>query len=60
MFKTKSNNEVHPIGIGTWKMGGSGYSDGTPYPNYDHDIESIETITYSLIKGQNHIDTAQC
>ena len=50
---------LHPIGIGTWTMGGARFDDGTVYADYDHDDEAVDAIRYSLSKGQNHIDTAQ-
>jgi diketogulonate reductase-like aldo/keto reductase len=50
---------VHPIGIGTWGMGGARWPDGTVCADYDHDQREIEAIRYALGKGQNHIDTAQ-
>ncbi|MBT3274621.1 MAG: aldo/keto reductase, partial [Spirochaetales bacterium] len=50
---------VHPIGIGTWDMGGSRHADGTVYADYRYDSREIEAIRYSLSLGQNHIDTAQ-
>lgn len=50
---------VHPIGIGTWGMGGARSADGTVYASYDRDEEEAEAIRYSLSLGQNHIDTAQ-
>jgi diketogulonate reductase-like aldo/keto reductase len=50
---------VHPIGIGTWGMGGSRLSDGAVFASYDRDGEEAEAIRISLARGQNHIDTAQ-
>lgn len=50
---------VHPVGIGTWAMGGSRMPDGTIFADYEHDGEEAEAIRYALSKGQNHIDTAQ-
>jgi len=50
---------VHPIGIGTWGMGGARLSDGTVYASYDSDETEAEAIRASLSLGQNHIDTAQ-
>lgn len=54
-----NGKEIHPIGIGTWAMGGSLFEDGTAFAEYDHDEQCIEAIRYSISKGQNHIDTAQ-
>jgi diketogulonate reductase-like aldo/keto reductase len=40
-------------------MGGGFYLDiKKDFADYDHDAECIEAIKYSLVKGQNHIDTA--
>lgn len=50
---------IHPIGIGTWAMGGSRMEDGTVYAAYERDDEEAEAIRYSISRGQNHIDTAQ-
>ncbi|HKJ86333.1 MAG TPA: hypothetical protein VKA06_09680, partial [Spirochaetia bacterium] len=50
--------EVHPVGIGTWGMGGDRLEDGNPYADYRHDDREIGAIRYSLGLGQNHIDTA--
>jgi len=51
--------KVHPIGIGTWAMGGSRMSDGTIFADYECDQEEAEAIRYAVSLGQNHIDTAQ-
>ena len=60
-FKTKriGDAEMHPIGIGTWGMGGERWPDGTVCADYDNDQREIEAIRYALSKGLNHIDTAQ-
>ena len=50
---------VHPIGIGTWDMGGGRHSDGSVFADYRYDKREIDAIRYSIAKGQNHIDTAQ-
>lgn len=50
--------EVHPIGIGTWGMGGDRFADDTIYADYRYDEREIEAIRYSIGMGQNHIDTA--
>lgn len=44
---------VHPIGIGTWAVG------GRMWASRRNDDKDIEAIRYSLKKGQNHIDTAE-
>jgi diketogulonate reductase-like aldo/keto reductase len=54
-----NGKEIHPIGIGTWAMGGARFADGTAYADYDHDEQCVDAIRYSVSKGQNHIDTAQ-
>jgi diketogulonate reductase-like aldo/keto reductase len=54
-----NGKDLHPIGIGTWGMGGARFDDGTLYADYDHDQEAVDAIRYSLSRGQNHIDTAQ-
>jgi diketogulonate reductase-like aldo/keto reductase len=51
--------EVHPIGIGTWGMGGARWEDDSICADYDNDRREIEAIRYALSRGQNHIDTAQ-
>lgn len=50
---------VHPIGIGTWGMGGDRLEDGEIFADYRDDERAIEAIRYSIGLGQNHIDTAQ-
>lgn len=57
--KRIGDREVHPIGIGTWGMGGDRFSDGNLYADYRNDEAEAAAIRYSLSKGQNHIDTAQ-
>jgi diketogulonate reductase-like aldo/keto reductase len=52
-LKTASGKELHPIGIGTWGIGGTWEAD------YGNDDEGIEAIRYSISKGQNHIDTGE-
>lgn len=54
-----NNFEIHPIGIGTWLMGGGLFEDRTPYANYEHDEVEIKAIQHALSRGQNHIDTAE-
>ncbi len=53
ILKTKSGNTVHPIGIGTWGIG------GTWETKHGNEAESIKAIHYSISKGQNHIDSGQ-
>jgi len=54
------NFKVNPIGIGTWMMGGGWYADAkVPYSNYENDNIEIDSIKYSINKGQNHIDGAE-
>jgi diketogulonate reductase-like aldo/keto reductase len=57
--KSIGDARVHPIGIGTWGMGGARWPDGTVCADYDNDQREVEAIRYALSKGQNHIDTAQ-
>jgi diketogulonate reductase-like aldo/keto reductase len=56
--KKIGTREVHPLGIGTWGMGGHRLSDGNIYADYRYDEREIEAIRYSIGMGQNHIDTA--
>jgi diketogulonate reductase-like aldo/keto reductase len=44
---------VHPIGIGTWAVGGG------MLPIRGNEEEEIRALRYSFKKGQNHIDTAE-
>ncbi len=57
--KKIAGRAIHPIGIGTWSMGGDRLSDGNPYADYRDDDACVEAIRYSIESGQNHIDTAQ-
>ncbi len=50
---------VHPIGIGTWGMGGDRLPDDEIYADYRSDDREIEAIRAAVALGQNHIDTAQ-
>jgi diketogulonate reductase-like aldo/keto reductase len=51
---------VHPLGIGTWLVGGDFYVESkTTYALYGDEQKYIKGIRYSIEKGQNHIDTAQ-
>jgi diketogulonate reductase-like aldo/keto reductase len=51
--------EIHPIGIGTWQMGGGLFEDRTAFAVYESDQTEIKAIRHALSCGQNHIDTAQ-
>ena len=57
--KTVGGVPVHPVGIGTWDMGGGRHTDGTVFADYRYDDREVAAIRHSLAKGQNHIDTAQ-
>ena len=50
---------VHPIGIGTWGMGGDRLPDGEVFADYRYDDRDIAAIRAAVELGQNHIDTAQ-
>ncbi|MFW5688842.1 MAG: aldo/keto reductase [Spirochaetota bacterium] len=54
-----AGRSVHPIGIGTWGMGGDRLEDGNIFADYRADAREVEAIRYSVGMGQNHIDTAQ-
>jgi len=63
-MQTKSGKPLHPIGIGTWLIGGSfdfdpndKYKGAKPKPG--NEAQEIEAIQYSLSKGQNNIDCAE-
>lgn len=63
-LQTKSGKQLHPIGIGTWNIGGTFTADPTAKykgaePNYEDEAAEIEAIRYSISKGQNHIDCAE-
>ncbi len=53
------DRKIHPIGIGTWAMGGSRMDDGTVFADYERDQEEAEAIRLAISLGQDHIDTAQ-
>lgn len=56
---TRDNTPVHPLGIGTWEVGGGLHLESkTHYADYGHDGEQIASLRYSLSQGQNHIDGA--
>lgn len=48
-----NGSKIHPIGIGTWGIGGGIMASNK------NDEEEIAAIRYSVKKGQNHIDTAE-
>lgn len=50
-LKTVSGNPIHPIGLGTWGLGGVYYGD-VP------DDQGVATVRAYLDAGGNHIDTA--
>lgn len=63
-MKTKSGNELFPIGIGTWSIAGSFKADpDAKYkgaePSYGNEEIEIEALRYSISKGQNHLDRAE-
>jgi diketogulonate reductase-like aldo/keto reductase len=63
-MQTKSGKKLHPIGIGTWNIGGTFTADPSAKykgaePNYDNEAAEIDAIRYSISKGQNHIDCAE-
>lgn len=52
--------KIHPIGIGTWGMGG--YRDPQTreiLPDLSNDAMHIAALRYAISKGQNLIDTAE-
>lgn len=65
MLTTASGKELHPIGIGTWGIGGrinpenmsSKYQGAEPAPG--NEAHEIEAIRYSLRRGQNYVDCAE-
>jgi len=48
-----NSKELHPIGIGTWGIGGFMETEK------GGEEAAIEALRYSIEKGQNHIDTAE-
>ncbi len=63
-MKTKSGKPLNPIGIGTWLIAGSydfdpndKYKGAKPKPG--NETQEVESIRYSISKGQNHIDCAE-
>jgi 2,5-diketo-D-gluconate reductase B len=63
-MQTKSGKSLHPIGIGTWLIGGSfDFDPNDKYkgakPKLGNEAQEIEAIQYSLSKGQNNIDCAE-
>lgn len=59
MTRTIGQREVHPIGIGTWGMGGDRLPDGNLFADYRDDERHVRALRHALSRGQNHIDTAQ-
>ncbi len=57
--KTIGGRAVHPLGIGTWGIGGDRLEDGNVFADYRRDEEAASALRYSISRGQNHIDTAQ-
>lgn len=53
IFETVSGKPVHPIGIGTWGIG------GTWETVRGNEQEGIDGIRYSVSRGQNHIDSGE-
>ena len=63
-MQTKSGNQLFPIGIGAWNIGGTFTIDPSAKykgaePSYDNEATEIEAIRYSISEGQNHIDCAE-
>lgn len=59
-MQTVSGQSLHPIGIGTWMMGGDfDEISRISTPNYDCDAAEIDAIRHAIELGQNHIDTAE-
>lgn len=51
-LRTKSGQPLHPVGIGTWKLG--------EYPLFSPGTDAeVRSLQYALSLGQNHIDTAE-
>ncbi|HMS24644.1 MAG TPA: aldo/keto reductase [Acidimicrobiia bacterium] len=59
-MKTVSDDDLFPIGIGTWLMGGD-WDNAARCATTDvsNDDQEVRAIRYSLDIGQNHIDTAE-
>tara|TARA_B100000378_G_C18042870_1_gene411105 strand:- start:150 stop:989 length:840 start_codon:yes stop_codon:yes gene_type:complete len=64
-MQTKSGNELFPIGIGTWNIGGN-WNPNDPTAkykgaeaSYENEDAEIDALRYSISKGQNHIDCAE-
>lgn len=56
---TRDNTPVHPLGIGTWEIGGGLYMPSKKhYADYSRDEKDIAALRYALSLGQNHIDGA--
>ena len=67
-LRTASSDSVHPIGIGTWEIASkenpaladqlshTGYKNVEP--RYGQEAAEIGALQYSLLSGQNYLDTA--
>jgi len=53
------DHPIHPVGIGTWLVGGGPDDTGNIVADTKNDGKALEALRYSLSLGQNHIDTAQ-
>jgi len=62
-MKTKSGKSLHPIGIGTWGISSESSGKDNKYKGVvavkGNEQSEIESLRYSLGKGQNHIDCAE-
>ena len=53
MITRIGNDRVSPIGIGTWRMGGSSF------PDTRHDRRDVEALKFAIENGLTLIDTAE-
>ena len=58
-MKVIGDFRIHPIGIGTWLVGGGPDKDGNIVADTSDDERILEALRCSLKMGQNHIDTGQ-
>lgn len=58
-LKTRSNINVHPIGVGTWNIGSIRTDEGKVEALYGNEGKEIKAIQHSISQGQNHIDTTE-
>jgi 2,5-diketo-D-gluconate reductase B len=64
-LKTISGRSIHPIGLGTFGMGGGnhpikpGQVFGTPYRDFNDIERHIRALRHAITLGQNFIDTAE-